>query len=149
MNLSPTGPARTQIGLMLRELERAFERSLEKESVEFGVTPSQVDILTVLSMNRWLGMTAIARELDIDRSTAAKAVRALVAKGWVVQRAHPVDLRYQRFELTDDGFVATQVLLARADAAQQKVMSPLMGRDQHAFMNMLSEMVDTASNEGR
>ncbi|TXH39753.1 MAG: MarR family transcriptional regulator, partial [Burkholderiaceae bacterium] len=81
LNLSPTGPARTQIGLMLRELERAFERSLEKESVEFGVTPSQVDILTVLSMNRWLGMTAIARELDIDRSTAAKAVRALVAKG--------------------------------------------------------------------
>lgn len=64
------------------------------------VTPAQWRVLVILHVKGSTGLTALAQELDIDRSSASRTCEKLVAADYVHREDDPDDRRNVLFTLT-------------------------------------------------
>lgn len=75
-----------------------------KSGEELGLTPTQGDVLRMLSGRLFgLRLNELAGQLSVRPSTASDAVSALFTKGWVVKEADPDSSRAIRIRLSQEG----------------------------------------------
>lgn len=115
-------------------------RAVERQA---GVTGAQLWALSVLRARPGIGVSELARALDIHQSTASNLLRALVAAGLVNTQRDPVDRRGVLLQLTPAG---TRVL-ARAPGPFTGVLPDALEKLDHRLLlrleRDLAALIDT------
>ncbi len=83
------------------------------------ISSGQYDILLVIAKNEGISQTEICDRLYVEKSTTAKAVKYLLAKGFVYNRQIASDKRYSSLYLTGKG--------REASAEVEAVFSEMLG----------------------
>ena len=101
-----------------RRAARALTRAYDTALAPAGLTVSQFSLLAVLASHGPLGVTRLAAELDLDRTTLTRNLKPLVKAGLVETRSGR-DARARPVALTRLGrkrFAAARPLWARTQA---------------------------------
>lgn len=89
-----------------------------------GLNPTQVDILELLvSQQRGVRLSWIARQLGVSPASASDSIAALVAKGLVAKDRDPEDRRAIALHLSEEGRRLATRIAGSADFARQAVES--------------------------
>lgn len=147
----PLLTAANSIGSAWRFLRRA-RAAILTEAIGSHVEPplefGEVDTMDeVAARGGDASMSDIAAGMQIDRSSATRAVSRLVERGFAVRRRDPTDNRVIRVVLTDAG-TSTQAVVRdqRLDFAV-RVLAHFSVDDQAAIARLLPAMVDTIADE--
>ena len=88
------------LGLRVRRLSRVLTRLFDAAVRPLGLTPSQLTFLVVLERRGPSAPSAVARDLDLEKSTLSRNLRRVIRAGWVRERPHA---SLVRIELTPAG----------------------------------------------
>ena len=88
------------LALRVRRLSRVVTRLFDAAVRPLGLTPSQLTLLVVLERCGPSAPSAVARALDLEKSTLSRNLRPAIAAGWVRERLHGAS---QRLELSPEG----------------------------------------------
>jgi len=106
---------------LLREFERLLPHSYEGACGCTGVSVAQCHVLLGIEEMESASVTALAAELELDRSTVSRTVDSLVARGLVARKENPEDRRSARLVLTPAGHTAVRAIHRENDAYFRKV----------------------------
>lgn len=149
MSADPTSidPART-VAVGLAKIGLALRHHAWEERERTGLTPTQAQIVALLSSRGALRVGEVAKLLAVSQPTASDALAALVAKGLVDRRPAAGDGRVQLAELTAAGVDAARSSAEWPDALLAAV-DALEPGDQAAFLRGLSSMILELQRRGR
>ncbi len=108
------------VGYHLRRAQLADFAGFGPIVDEFGVTPGQFGVLTLIDANPGLTQSALAKAVGIERSTMVAVIDALERRGLVERRPSPVDRRSYALVLSPGGrtvLVGLKEAMRRHDAA--------------------------------
>ena len=88
------------LALRVRRLSRVVTRLFDAAVRPHGLTPSQLTLLVVLEQRGPSAPSAVARTLDLEKSTLSRNLRRAIGAGWVRERPHGA---LKRLELTAAG----------------------------------------------
>ena len=104
------------LALRVRRLSRVVTRLYDGAVRPLGLTPSQLTLLVVLERKGPSPPSAVARALDLEKSTLSRNLRRVISAGWVRERSHGA---LKRLELTPVG----RALLAKAYDSWQRAQA--------------------------
>jgi DNA-binding MarR family transcriptional regulator len=136
------------VGLAWRDLRRARwlgafgDALLDGEST---LEASEVDTLDQIAWTELGRMHEIAEGLQIEASTATRAVDRLERRGLVERRSDPDNRRFTRVVLTDEGRRVQANLLERRLAFTMQVLDHFGPDDRAALVRLLPELVDVVT----
>ncbi len=89
----------------IERLSQARRAATQERATRWGLSPLQLDLLTLLDVQAAEnpGASALAKELDVTVPTVADAVVTLIRKGLVRDAPHPGDGRRKVVSLTGKG----------------------------------------------
>ena len=121
------------LALRVRRLSRVVTRLFDGAVRPLGLTPSQLTLLAVLERSGPSAPSAVARVLDLEKSTLSRTLGRMRGAGWVRERPHGAS---KRLELTPAG----RVLLGKAydpwHRAQAQARDLLGARVIRALLNL-------------
>ena len=88
------------LALRVRRLSRVVTRLFDAAVRPLGLTPSQLTLLVVLERRGPSAPSAVARALDLEKSTLSRNLRRVISAGWVRERPYG---GLKRLELTAAG----------------------------------------------
>ena len=88
------------LALRVRRLSRVVTRLFDAAFRPLGLTPSQLTLLVVLERRGPSAPSAVARALDLEKSTLSRNLRRVISAGWVRDRPYGT---VKRLELTPAG----------------------------------------------
>ena len=119
-----------------RKISQRYEAALRP----LGLKAGQFTILAALCRERPVPVSALARDLGMDRTTLTKDLRPLERRGLVASVADASDARIRGLELTAAG----RKLLTEAEplwqAAQDATLARLGGRDWQSLKRTLDRL---------
>lgn len=101
--LSTSEPLAQRIAQGLSKLGTALRHQAWRQASPQGLTPTQGQILTLLSARPGGTLAQVAEDLAVRPATASDAVKALVQKGLVVKTRQVGDARQLSLHLTETG----------------------------------------------
>jgi DNA-binding MarR family transcriptional regulator len=84
----------------VRRLSRVVTRKFDEALRPLGMTPAQLSLLVIIELRGPVAPSAVARYLDIEKSTLSRNLRLMKAAGWVRGRFEGSE---KRLELTAAG----------------------------------------------
>ncbi|WP_274865302.1 MarR family winged helix-turn-helix transcriptional regulator, partial [Serratia marcescens] len=108
---------------MARSLVREFGM-LNKQSNGSRFSPLQIHLMIEVS-EQPLGVTELAARLCIDKASASRALRSLVAAGVIETVDHPDDKRHNLHRLSKQGGKALAGIESDADGFMQAALAQL------------------------
>ena len=121
--LTPEGTVRA-----LRKHSRGLARAwglLQSKVDGLGCTPAQCHALIEIGLQGELTAQEAAALLEVDKSTASRALRALDREGLVETRVDPDDQRARPVRLSRKGARRLELLHERTDASIERALSHL------------------------
>jgi len=108
-----------------------------------GMTPARFDLLYAMLqvrfvdpvhgvrqvLERWKGVTALARQLGLHRTTVSKMVKRLVEMGWLRRRRLAWDRRYVAVALSERGWQGLVKAMVVAIPEMRRVVAACFRRD--------------------
>jgi DNA-binding MarR family transcriptional regulator len=110
--------------LAARKAARSLSRRYDEALRPFGLTSGQFSVLVAVAQDAPLGMTGLARELGMDRTTLTAALKPLERDGLVSRFVDTNDRRARRWGLTASG----RATLAAAMPAWRLVQAATVAR---------------------
>ncbi|MCS0580185.1 MarR family winged helix-turn-helix transcriptional regulator [Massilia pinisoli] len=89
----PSGPPSTRVLRQFRVVFNAVKTHFRQVEREAGVGGAQLWALSVIDRRPGIGVTDLARELDIHQSTASNLIKSLVERGLVATSREGTDRR--------------------------------------------------------
>ncbi|MDH3679420.1 MAG: MarR family transcriptional regulator [Acidimicrobiia bacterium] len=140
-----------ELGLAWRFLRRASPAVVLDASadiIEPKLEVGDVDALEQLALaGGECSMSEIATGLQVDRSTATRAVDRLVERGLVERRRDRVDARMIRARLTATGTEISERLRGRRLAFAARVLDRFDLDDQKAIARLVPRLADAVAEE--
>lgn len=136
-------------GFLVRRLHQIHVAMFHEECGDFGITPVQFGLLTILDRKSPLDQVTLATELGIDRSNVADVVARLEGRGLVERRANPADRRTRLVSITGDGRAFRQRVHKCMEIAQERFVAPLGEEERGVFMRLLRELIEANNETGR
>ncbi len=136
-------------GFLVRRLHQIHVAIFHEECGDFGITPVQFGLLTILNRKSPLDQVTLATEVGIDRSNVADVVARLEGRGLVIRRANPSDRRTRLVSITDDGREFRAHVQKCMEIAQERFLAPLDDEKREAFMLLLRELIEANNDTGR
>ncbi|PJK30532.1 MarR family winged helix-turn-helix transcriptional regulator [Minwuia thermotolerans] len=91
------------VGYNLRQAQIAVFKDFADSVGRLGITPGQFGVLELIANNEGLSQSALARALDVDRSTIVGVLDRLQEAGLVQRRPSPRDRRSHELHLSPRG----------------------------------------------
>ena len=91
------------IGYLLRQANTAFRIQMERALSDYGVTPPQFAVMTMLVAYPGISNADIARLSMLTPQTVSVIVGNLERAGWIMRTPHEVHGRIQQIAVTEDG----------------------------------------------
>ncbi len=121
---------------------------LQNRTLDHGLTPTQIAILSALEARAGLSQTQLCDATGVDRSTMGDVVKRLVKKGLVRRARTRRDMRTNAIELTNNGKAAITAVAPVAAMAGEELLSVLPQRGRKQFIESLVTVID-ALESGR
>ena len=86
--------------MRVRRLSRVVTRKFDEALRPLGITPAQLSLLVIIELRGPVAPSAVARYLDIEKSTLSRNLRLMNAAGWIQDRSEGSE---KRLELTAAG----------------------------------------------
>lgn len=128
-------------------LNRLFRRGMEYGHArirECGLTDTEHMITTYVYAHGGCSQDDAVRALRIDKTTLAKALRALEEKGFIRRGQHPRDRRRNALEITEAGRESIAAIIGIRDEWMRGVMSALNVDEQRAFDDYCARLLKRA-----
>jgi DNA-binding MarR family transcriptional regulator len=97
------GELNERIGYLLRRAQLAVFSDFFQTFSDFGISPAQYSILTVIGRNPGLSQTEVADALGIKKTNFVAVIKELEKRGTVLRTAMPMDKRSFALTLTPSG----------------------------------------------
>jgi len=99
----PATPPATRVLRQFRVVFNAVKTHFRQVEREAGVGGAQLWALSVIDRKPGIGVTELARELDIHQSTASNLIKGLVERGLVATSREGIDRRSVSLRIQPDG----------------------------------------------
>jgi DNA-binding MarR family transcriptional regulator len=110
------------IGYLLRQAGAANRLRMERALSDFGVTPPQFMVLTMLVAYPGLSNADLARLALLTPQTVSVIVANLLRSGAIARRPHAVHGRIQHIDVTDEGKALLKQCRSRVKAIEQQML---------------------------
>lgn len=139
-----TGPlAQSPSHLMHRALQLALDIYAEEAGPD-GPTQRQFAVMEAVAAKEGLTQTDLVRATGIDRSTLADLVSRMTAKGLLARERSAIDARAKAVRLSETGLALLEASRPRVAAADKRIMALLPKSRRDGFLELLSELANTA-----
>lgn len=136
-------------GFLIRRLHQIHSAMFMDACREFGMTPLQYSVLSVVGEHPGLDQASLAQEVGIDRSNAADVMQRLQRGGLIRREAGTHDRRTKATFLTEAGVALLAQLDPIADAAHEALIETLPERERSRFVALLQRLVADKNDLGR
>jgi DNA-binding MarR family transcriptional regulator len=133
-------------GFLIRRLHQIHGYLFAQQTVDFGVTPVQYSVMTVLSERAESDQITIAREVGLERTTVADVLARLEARGLVTRHSDPMDQRVRLARLSAEGQKLVKNMFKAVERAHALTIAPLSKPEQKQLMMLLVRVLE-ANNE--
>jgi DNA-binding MarR family transcriptional regulator len=150
----PPPPGRGQRGekghlaYLLRQAQAATRLTLERALDDFGVTPPQFAVLTMLRAYPGLSGADLARVALLTPQTVGVIIRNLERDGAIRKTPHPVHGRVLQWTLTRRGATLLDKCRRRAVALERRLVAGLGTRSQVTIRRWLSKIAVDLQQDG-
>ncbi len=136
-------------GYLIRRLHQIHYALFFEECAEFGITPVQYGLLTILSTNPDADQVTLAQALGIDRTNVADVLRRLEQGGLIDRRRNAEDRRMVLARLTPTGEELVERMHPSMARAQERLLSALGEDEREAFIAALMRLLEANNRYGR
>ncbi len=136
-------------GYLVRRLHQIHYALFFEECAEFGITPVQYGLLTILSTNPDADQVTLANALGIDRTNVADVLRRLEQGGLVRRRRSANDRRMVLARLTAAGENMVERMHPSMVLAQDRLLAVLAADEREAFLATLMRLLEANNRYGR
>lgn len=130
--------------LHVRQASRAVTRFYDDALRPVGLRSTQFIVMSALRLVGPVGITSLADELVMDRTTVTRNVDLLEEEGWV-RRETGEDARVREVRLTEEGERKLEEAYPRWRAAQERVEEALEGGGFEQLLDGLDRAVEATS----
>jgi DNA-binding MarR family transcriptional regulator len=127
------GELNERIGYLLRRAQLAVFSDFFQTFSDFGISPAQYSILTVIGRNPGLSQTEVADALGIKKTNFVAVIKDLEKRGTVLRTAMPTDKRSFALTLPPSGLSLLTKLHAAALEHENRIRA-LFGADHYAAL---------------
>jgi DNA-binding MarR family transcriptional regulator len=127
------GELNERIGYLLRRAQLAVFSDFFQTFSDFGISPAQYSILTVIDRNPGLSQTEVADALGIRKTNFVAVIKDLEKRGPVLRTAMPTDKRSYALTLSPYGTSLLAKLHAAAQDHENRVRA-LFGPERYAAL---------------
>jgi DNA-binding MarR family transcriptional regulator len=127
------GELNERIGYLLRRAQLTVFSDFFQTFSDFGISPAQYSILTVIGRNPGLSQTEVADALGIKKTNLVAVIKELEKRGTVRRTAMPTDKRSFALTLTPSGTSLLGKLHVAAQDHENRIRSAF-GADQYAAL---------------
>lgn len=119
-------PFGDELNLLIRKVIKIWVRISQKSLEEFGLTPSQMQMMGAI-IHLWLEKTEstqiiLSQESNIDPMTTSTILRNLQKKGLITRKESETDTRARVVELTDEGLKLFKKAMAKIKLLYDKMV---------------------------
>ncbi len=136
-------------GYLIRRLHQIHYAIFFEECADFGITPVQYGLLTVLSTNPNSDQVALAHLVGIDRTNVADVLRRLERRGLISRTTAPTDRRMLLACLTREGERLVEAMHPAMARAQERLLEALGKRERETFVMTLMLLLESNNNLAR
>jgi DNA-binding MarR family transcriptional regulator len=91
------------IGKLNAAIYRNLQSILNFKLKDMPIQSGQHDFFYVISKNEGITQKELCEHLHVGKSTTAKAVKSLIAHGYIIKEKDDKDKRFERLYLTEEG----------------------------------------------
>ncbi len=129
------------VSFRLNMLASAWSRlAAESNAREFGLDPREWRILGMLGASAPMSLQGLAREINVDKSQASRAVSALIARGLLHRGADASDGRGVQLSLTREGRALYRKVFPRAARRNEELLSVLDAQERAVLESALDRL---------
>ncbi|MDH4986699.1 MarR family transcriptional regulator [Aminobacter anthyllidis] len=136
-------------GYLIRRLHQVHYALFFEECQEFGITPVQYGLLTILSGNPDSDQISLAQALGIDRTNVADVLTRLAQRGLVERTRSIEDKRMVLARLAPEGEKLVAAMHPAMSRAQERLLDTLGEREREAFLATLLKLLEANNKYGR
>ena len=125
------------IGYLLRQAGAANRLRMERALSDFGVTPPQFMVLTMLVAYPGLSNADLARLALLTPQTVSVIVANLLRSGAIARRPHAVHGRIQHIDVTDEGRALLKQCRSRVKAIEQQMLDGFSANEESVIRRWL------------
>lgn len=125
----------------LRSLSISLDR-LEDRHGPAGLTRSQANALLLLQATDGLTISVLARELDLDKSSASRIAEELARRGWVEQGEDAADRRRRPLRLTARGMAKATSLNSAVETRLGAALAAIEPGDRSRMLDAIRSLAE-------
>ncbi len=129
-----------RLGYRLRRAQIAVFQDLFRELAEFGITPAEYSVLTLLARNAAPRAGQIAEALGVKPANFVRLQEKLESRGLITRQRAPEDGRAMALGLTKEGRDLLNHLDHAVDTHDARVSQKLTSEDRTTLMRLLGEL---------
>jgi len=133
-------------GHLIRRLQQIAVAIFVAETKSFDITPVQYASLLAVQLHPGIDQTALMEVVAFDLSTIGEVVGRLESKGLVKRLISAKDRRARVLYITAAGRRLLVQIKPGVEAAQERILAPLLRAERAPFMRALKHLVE-ANNE--
>jgi len=136
-------------GFLLRRAHQLSVGLFERHCAEFGLTPPQYGVLSVLSYAPDIDQITLARALGYDKVTISHVVRGLEARSLLTRESSSAGRRRMVIRLTRQGRTLLRQTAAGAARAHDELLRPLPPEEQGHLLRLLDQLCSALEDQAR
>jgi DNA-binding MarR family transcriptional regulator len=133
------------IGYLLRQANTVFRMQMERALSDYGVTPPQFSVMTMLVAYPGISNADIARLSMLTPPTVSVIVGNLERAGLVVRTPHEVHGRIQQIEVTEEGKSLLAKCRKRVQVLEKELVAGLNVEEEVVVKKWLTSIAMHAS----
>ncbi|HEX7750306.1 MAG TPA: MarR family transcriptional regulator [Bordetella sp.] len=136
-------------GFLLRRAHQLSVGLFERQCAEFGLTPPQYGVLSVLSYAPDIDQITLAKALGYDKVTISHVVRGLQARSLLTRETTSAGRRRMIIRLTRQGRTLLRKAAVGAARAHDELLRPLPPEEQGHLLRLLDQLCSALEDQAR
>ena len=136
-------------GHLIRRLNQIAAALFAEETEGFDLTSVQYAALHMIDQVPGIDQVSLSDMIAFDKTTVVKVLDRLVDKGLVTRIRSETDRRVNHLHATPAGAQLLKAMHPLLDRCDKRILSPLSGAEQHAFMELLARLVQANNAHSR
>ena len=136
-------------GFLVRRLHQIHVSMFMEVLEEYGMTPVQYGLMSILVDMPGLDQFSVAEELGIDRANVHDVLKRLESRKLVARVVDPHNRRRKLCLASREGAELVALIYPRMQEAQERLLAPLDESERTMFMHLLHDLVEANNVYGR
>ncbi|HDN50772.1 MAG TPA: MarR family transcriptional regulator [Thermoplasmatales archaeon] len=134
------------IGRLISHLHRHIHMYIDRRLERYGIGSGQFPFLMRLYRNDGVNQETLARFLDVDKATSARAIKKLEDAGYVRRERDAEDSRAYRIFLTEKGKSVKPAIKNISRELREVALSGFTGKEKDLIILLLERMIRNISS---